>query len=261
MDGKFDVFDEYGQYVGRIAPSGQGALDSCFMLLAVILLWMFGFLIYALIRLLIEGFKALGKGEIGKAVRYLIIPAVLLFVGVILLLSNASSAAARQDQEKAAQQEANQAEQATHSRLEGNLKLVIVSPISYETCYTDPNIPLCPGSKQTYTDENGWIVTQFAILTVQNNSPITVWVDIFGEGGSDEAYDWTSCWKHSSYNSLPPGEAFSVWCRDRSYRGGMKGSRPTPSTKLCVSLEADYDTGLGSLEMPEIKVCQPVSFQ
>lgn len=84
MDGKFDVFDEYGRFIGRIVPSGQGAADSFFALLAIILLWIFGFLIYSLIRLIIEGFKALGKGDFGKAILCLAIPVAMVCSAVTL---------------------------------------------------------------------------------------------------------------------------------------------------------------------------------
>jgi hypothetical protein len=76
MDGKFDVFDQYGQFVGRIIPSGEGYGGSILAFLAIATLWIFGFLIYAYVSSTIEGFKALGRGEIGKAALFLGIPTI-----------------------------------------------------------------------------------------------------------------------------------------------------------------------------------------
>lgn len=103
MSGKFDigsdfnVFDEWGNYVGKFSPSG-GGFDGCLFAIALIVLWTVGFAIYLLAKMLIKGIKALAGGDVLNAIKYLAIPMLLLTILSLNLMADVSKTKARQKQ-------------------------------------------------------------------------------------------------------------------------------------------------------------------
>lgn len=77
--GYINVFDEWGNFVGRVRPSG-GGIDGVFFLLGLVSLGIIAFLVYLLIKLVISGFKALANRQWGMAVVRLIPIWVVLLV-------------------------------------------------------------------------------------------------------------------------------------------------------------------------------------
>lgn len=71
IDSDFNVFDEWGKTIGKFTPKG-GGLDGLFMIFTLIFVGIIGFAIYAIFRVIIEGFSALGKKNWNKAILYLI---------------------------------------------------------------------------------------------------------------------------------------------------------------------------------------------
>lgn len=59
--GDFDVFDEWGNYMGKFTPSG--GFDGCLATIAVMIAIQITVLILILFRIVTEGFKALFRGE------------------------------------------------------------------------------------------------------------------------------------------------------------------------------------------------------
>jgi len=80
----FNVFDEWGNYAGKFTPSGGGA-DGCLGILALITAGVVFFALYMMVKLIIEGTKALFKGDWGMAIVGLSpiwLSAILLFFSV-----------------------------------------------------------------------------------------------------------------------------------------------------------------------------------
>ena len=75
LGGGFNVFDEWGNFMGKFIPAGGAG--GCWGVFALIVFGIIAFLIYLLIRLIIEGFKALGRKQWGWATLYLSVPAAL----------------------------------------------------------------------------------------------------------------------------------------------------------------------------------------
>lgn len=109
MSGDFDVFDEWGNLIGKFTPRGSGCLDTIALILVLLLLWTIGFFIYLLIKLTINGFKALLAGKWGQALINLAIPGILGLSACFLIVSGTVNAIAQQQQkqsfEKAYEQE------------------------------------------------------------------------------------------------------------------------------------------------------------
>lgn len=72
--GPFDVFDEWGNWVGKFEPAGGGA-NGFLMGIVVMVAVGLAFTVYAVVKILvvatIEGFKSLFRLEFGKALLYL----------------------------------------------------------------------------------------------------------------------------------------------------------------------------------------------
>lgn len=89
MSGDFDVFDEWGNFVGKFTPSG-GGFEGLFMIMALIFLWVFGFVIYLVVKLIIQlirkGSRAVSERKWGLAIACfgILIAPLLLFMGTIL---------------------------------------------------------------------------------------------------------------------------------------------------------------------------------
>jgi hypothetical protein len=91
MDGKFNigngfnVFDEWGNFVGKFTPNGGGA-DGCLAVIVLIFVAFIGYAFYALIRIIIEGFKACGQHKWGLAFLCFTpiwLPALVVFMAII----------------------------------------------------------------------------------------------------------------------------------------------------------------------------------
>jgi len=109
MSGEFDVFDEWGSYVGKFTPAG-GGWDGCLFAIAMLILWTVGFLVYLLVRLVVQGFRAAGRKEWDKAVEYWAIPGLVVGVFFLALASSAATQAA-EERERQLYQEARQRDQ------------------------------------------------------------------------------------------------------------------------------------------------------
>jgi hypothetical protein len=86
MDDRFDVFDEWGNFIGRFTAIGSGA-NNCAVMLALLITGVVVSIIYMLFRLIVEGFKALFTGRFGMALLYWAIPLILI-AGVLNLNYN-----------------------------------------------------------------------------------------------------------------------------------------------------------------------------
>ena len=97
MSGKFDigedfnVFDEWGNYVGKFTPRG-GSADGFIAIIAVIFLWVFGFAIYLIFKMIKNGFKALVEGRWIAAIFYLSPIWITLFAVTFAITSASASA-------------------------------------------------------------------------------------------------------------------------------------------------------------------------
>lgn len=104
MSGEFDVFDEWGSYVGKFTPAG-GGWDGCLFAIAMLFLWTVGFLVYLLVKLVVQGFRAAGRKEWDKAAAYWAVPGLIVVWYVLGLASTAATQAAEQAREVARQSE------------------------------------------------------------------------------------------------------------------------------------------------------------
>jgi hypothetical protein len=99
---EFNVFDEWGNYVGKFTPSGGGE-NAIIMFIVVILLWVFGFLVYALFRLLQEGLRALFHGKWITAALYLspfLVVTLMIVFSITVSFATAIPAAIAQEAEQ-----------------------------------------------------------------------------------------------------------------------------------------------------------------
>lgn len=84
----FNVFDEWGNRVGKFTPTGSGCGDSIAMAFALMFLWTIGFVIYALIWLITNGIKSIAEGKLTRGMAFLIIPGTLVFLALFGFASN-----------------------------------------------------------------------------------------------------------------------------------------------------------------------------
>ena len=104
MSGKFDiednfnVYDEWGNYVGKFTPTGSSSENAFLMLIAMIFLWTMGFIIYALFRLISKGFQEAKKGNWGKTIAYWALPGILVGAMCISVLTTTVASAIQQHQ-------------------------------------------------------------------------------------------------------------------------------------------------------------------
>ncbi len=112
MSGKFDigddfnVFDEWGNNVGKFTPTGVGLENGCLMIVTLIIAWTLGFFIYALFRLIGKGFQEVGRGDWGKAMMYWAVPGLLAGGVCFSIFSVMVASAAQQYQHQLIQQQA-----------------------------------------------------------------------------------------------------------------------------------------------------------
>lgn len=104
----FNVFDEWGNYVGKFTPAGSGFGDTILMLIAMLILWTIGFSIYLFFKLIIEGFKAAARMEWGKAALYWAIPGLITAVFVAMMASGMATAVAQERRQVREAQEARE---------------------------------------------------------------------------------------------------------------------------------------------------------
>jgi len=110
MSGEFDVFDEWGSYVGKFTPAG-GGWDGCFFAIAMLILWTIGFLVYLLVRLVVQGFRAAGRREWDKAAAYWAIPGLIAFVFVAMMVSGVVTGVAQESERQALEQQQQEQQQ------------------------------------------------------------------------------------------------------------------------------------------------------
>jgi len=77
MNKEYNVFDEWGNFLGKFRPSGASEAGCAFIVTAIIVS-IFGFLIFALVKMTIRGVKAAMHGETGVAIANLAIPGILV---------------------------------------------------------------------------------------------------------------------------------------------------------------------------------------
>jgi hypothetical protein len=110
-----DVFDEWGNYVGKFTPS-DGGLDGCFMIIALIIVGIIGFAIYAVVKILIKvvikGFEALGQKKWGEAIACLSPIWLSVILALVLIAAGGASVVNQQNQQKQQNAQATQTEQA-----------------------------------------------------------------------------------------------------------------------------------------------------
>jgi hypothetical protein len=88
MKTRFDVYDEWGNFLGTFTRAGS-ATDNIAVLIAFVIIGVILSVIYMLIRLIIEGFRALTEGRLDKALGYWAIP-LLLVAGILYANINKS---------------------------------------------------------------------------------------------------------------------------------------------------------------------------
>lgn len=192
----FNVFDEWGNYVGRFTPSGKGTADSIIMFFAVIILWTIGFLVYLFIKLVVEGFRAAAEGNWGKAVLNWAIP-VLLLVGPVFV----STVEARTKQVAQENREA-EIQWATQNPLQA-IEFIRVRGSVPGTELPDCSTPGC-GTGGYYDDP-----FTFGEYRLTNNLQLNV-VYVFSPYGLDEKCVWD--FAHRVVKRVSPGEAITFYC-------------------------------------------------
>ncbi|HLE49947.1 MAG TPA: hypothetical protein VI791_02305 [Patescibacteria group bacterium] len=92
--GDFDVFDEWGSFVGTFTPAGGGF--GCLFGIAILILLAAGFVVYMLIKMVVMGFVALSKGKWGEAVMYWLVPGLLALVFTLQIIGSVAITVAQQ---------------------------------------------------------------------------------------------------------------------------------------------------------------------
>ena len=154
----FNVFDEWGNHIGKFTPSG-GGFDGCIMMIGLVLVGIIGYAFYFLIKLLVkmvaEGFKSLGKREWGLAIIYLIPIWIPIVIGVAISISGINNAQQQIQMQQAqllqAQQELDDINKDFPVYI-SNVRRVQTDRRQYWECPTGP----CYEVDIHYTIENKW---------------------------------------------------------------------------------------------------------
>ncbi len=101
MDGEFNVFDGWGNNVGKFTPAGSGFGNAILMMIAMLVFWTIGFLIYLFIRLIVKGFRAAKEGDWDGAIGYWAVPGLLIFFFAVSLIGGVAYVAAEEFQQRA----------------------------------------------------------------------------------------------------------------------------------------------------------------
>lgn len=83
--GDFDVFDDWGNFVGKFTPAGGG---GCLFGIAILILLAAGFVIYQFIKMVVMGFVALSKGKWGEALMYWFFPGSMVLFFALSTVGN-----------------------------------------------------------------------------------------------------------------------------------------------------------------------------
>lgn len=254
MDGEFNVFDEWGNYVGKFTPTGSGFGDAILMVIAMIVLWTIGFLIFSFIKLIANGFKAAKKGDWENALMYWTVPGLLTFFLVASLIGGAVTVAAeerqRQEVEEQRQQEIQQAIEQLRQDLPSLVTVTGVRRMKLEDIQG-------PGSVH---DNNIYVV-----FTVMNNwkGPIRFSVD-----EREDGLRKLSCW--GQILALGPFEERQFACDDSSVRLDDSGRNlelregyENLLKEICVNFKLGVDSSdiLSGETLPTLRVCEGVPQQ
>ncbi len=253
MDGEFNVFDEWGNNVGKFTPAGSGFGNAILMIIAMLVLWTIGFLIYLFIRLIAKGYKAARKGDWENALMYWAVPGLLTFFLVASLIGGAVTVAAeerqRQKEEEQRQQEIQQGMEQLRQDLPSMVTVTSVRRMKQEDIQG-------PGSVH---DNN-----IYAVFTVMNNwrGPIRFSVDEREDGSLK-----LSCLQPLA---LGPFEERQFACDDFSVRLDDSGRNlelregyQSPLKELCARFELQVDRSdiLWRETLPTLRVCEEVPQQ
>ncbi len=206
--GDFDVFDEWGNWVGKFTPAGAGAGYGCLLLVALILVGVIGFFVYLLIKVMIilitEGYQAAKKKEWGKVLvcfGVIALPFVLFFV---LLSSTVAVSVAQQHEqelkEKRVQQEIRE--------LEANPPITVNVWKGACTSRQSSDCPL--GDKVTHI---------FIEVTNDWRGEVGGKIDATREGGKSISPAWVSC---NNSLVLLPRETRKLTCGAPALWGGSE---------------------------------------
>lgn len=234
-----DLFDEYGNFVGRFEPSG-GGFEGFFFLIGVVFLWAFGFLIYLFFKLIINGFKAMGRGEFGKALAYLIVPCVIVLLGTLSVVGVIAASAVDE-------MERRQAEQLRQQQ------------ISQELAEIEEKFPVTISNATRVSCQDGRVRGRciekdeiYILYTITNDWRSSIFFGEVGDGCS-----WT--WK----GLIDPFTEVMAVCRDWTTKLGENGTllpknERIPLRELCVGIELLTD-GYGDIlvgeELPIRTLC------
>ncbi len=185
---EFNVFDEWGNYVGKFVPEG-GGINGILGVLTLIFAGIMIFVIYVLVRLIVEGFKALSRRQWGMAIVGL---SPIWLTGLLVILG-IGAAVVQKYQQQVQDQQLQEIAQALNQNPPIDLK-VSRGP--------------CPEGIECAWGQEG----PYLILTIRNN-----WTGKIEMGVSPEAiptgHPGPDCY-HGSSLEIAPGAEFTQFCVD-----------------------------------------------
>lgn len=202
MDGEFNVFDEWGNYVGKFTPAGSGFGDAIFMMIAMIILWTIGFLIYLFIKLIVNGFKAAKEEDWGRAIGYWVVPGLLIFFFAVSLIGGAANAAAEERQQQQ-QQQAKESE--VQWALQNKDEAVTLTKIRGGMSWIENCNSLCKDNVfGEYKFTNNLQLNTLFVTTPHriDNGPTCKWR-----------------WAYRLEAKVKPGQSITFYCVERDWRG------------------------------------------
>lgn len=235
-----DLFDEYGNFVGRFEPSG-GGFEGFFFLIGVVFLWAFGFLIYLFFKLIINGFKAMGRGEFGKALAYLIVPGVIVLLGTLSVVGVIAASAVGEMERRQAEQLRQQQTSQELAEIEKKFPVTISNAIRVS----------CQDGRVKCIDRD----EIYILYTITNDWRSSIF---FGEVG-----DGCSIWGRPTKDLIEPFTEVMAVCHDWTTKLGENGTllpknERIPLRELCVEIELLTD-GYGDIlvgeELPIRTLC------
>lgn len=207
LGGGFNVTDIWGNFKGKFIPAGGGG--GCWGVLALIIFGLIAFVIYLMIMMVIEGFKALGKKKWGRAVAFLGIasaPCLLLTMCLAGRVVTAMALGAVQAQEDA--DRLAQSDEITWAIQNPTLAFSIER---VEGGFPASQFPGCYASEYHSCDDLGdFTWGEYRVTNLLNLASIYV------EGTSTESASYCEqSWTQPVSATLLPGESVVTNCIER----------------------------------------------
>lgn len=195
MSGEFDVFDEWGNFVGKFTRAGAGG-EGCFLTIAVMIVATFAFAVYLLVKLTVEGFRAAFQKKWDKAVLYWLAPGLTALFLVVSMMTAAATQANEVRLEKARSEEIAWAQQ------EPNAAFTVVRTGGV--------------GGEFFFNERPWHVAEYyGVYRVTNN---TRHLTVVGQpGASDCGVRINGYFYPGDRFQLSPGQTADIYCEEVSH--------------------------------------------